>query len=571
MKNFIFILFCLSAQLIIAQNSLPEHRLLRRKTTVVPAQKHPSEAQQTNNSVRIRTAAGQKTATDLPARVDPLVTPINRWHQYSVPYWNQTPIIDGEHCPAGCVALSQAQVMHYWRHPQQGEGEHTYNDSTGCRQILYANFADRQYEWDKMLFEYLDGEYTGKDAERVSQILSDCGISVDMRYGRENSGARPVMHPISLVNYFKYSKSTQIYFRDLYTTDEITTMLKQELAAGRPVLISAYNSNGGHAFVIDGYNEDNWFHIMVGNPGGAEDGWTSLECMAGSHDEYDYTISPETGINLLQIFIMGIKPRSEDPEQETHIYTMQGIKANTTKARRNESLEICVQDLANIGYNLHEDSVAVMLLKDGQICDTLYTYNRTFALEEVDDTAYTDTIQISLNAQIPAGEYQIQPMFRDQETWIPVRTTLGIPNYLLCSVSNGDIELSSDTTKTAWLELTDFDMPDLLVNAQAPDFSFTLKNHNVESTGRIYFLMEPTNEEYKPFYIYRQGYTLGANEERTYRVHIKKISAPKTGEYRLRVQYNNNLMSDEMIDMLDEDEPKYISILHSGIFQLADK
>ena len=567
MKKFFFILFCLSAQVLSAQHLMPEHPLLQRKNTIVPAKKQQAPMRVSHTPLKTT----DKQEENLPPRVDPLVAPINRWHQYSAPYWNHTPIIEGEHCPAGCVALSQAQVMHYWRHPAQGEGEHSYDDSTGCKQILYANFANSHYEWDKMLYEYPEGEYTYEDAERISQLLSDCGISVNMRYQSNASGARTVMQPIALVNYFKYSKAAQIYFRDFYTKKEITTMLKRELAAKRPVLISAYNQSGGHSFVIDGYNEDDWFHIMLGNPFGEGDGWTSLECMTGDHDEHDYTLSPETGINVLQMFVMGIQPKGAEPEPETHIFAMEGMRAKTTSAIRGEAMEIIVQELANIGCNMHNDSVAIMLTKNEQIIDTLYTYNRTFELEEVEDTAYTDSMQIIISTKIPQGEYRIQPMFRDHGTWYPVLCNTGIPNYLLCSVGTQEVELSSDSLKTAWLELTDLDMPDLLINAQAPDYSFTLKNHNAESTGRIYFRMEPTNEAYEPFYLYQQGYTLAADEERTYNVNIRKIYAPKTGEYRLRVLYNNNLMSEEQIELLNDASPIYVSILHDNIFQITKK
>ena len=555
----------MSVQVLSAQYLMPEHPLLQRKNTIVPAKKQQEQLR--INRTLLKTTDTQDE--NLPQRVDPLVAPINRWHQYSAPYWNHTPIIEGEHCPAGCVALSQAQVMHYWRHPAQGEGEHSYDDSTGCKQILYANFANSHYEWDKMLYEYPEGEYTDEDAERISHLLSDCGISVNMRYQSNASGARTVMQPIALVNYFKYSKAAQIYFRDFYTKKEITTMLKRELAAKRPVLISAYNQSGGHSFVIDGYNEDDWFHIMLGNPFGEGDGWTSLECMTGDHDEHDYTLSPETGINVLQMFVMGIQPKGAEPE--THIFAMQGMRAKTTSTIRGEAMEIVVQELANIGSNMHNDSIAIMLTKNEQIIDTLYTYNRTFELEEVEDTAYTDSMQIIINTKIPQGEYRIQPMFRDHGTWHPVLCNIGIPNYLLCSVGTQEVELSNDTLKTAWLELTDLDMPDLLINAQAPDYSFTLKNHNAESTGRIYFRMEPTNEAYEPFYLYQQGYTLAADEERTYNVNIRKIYAPKTGEYRLRVLYNNNLMSDEQIELLNDASPIYVSILHDNIFQITKK
>lgn len=569
MKKIIFILFCLSAQLLSAQYLLPEHPLLQRKNNIVPARKPQQQTQLRISRTPQKTT--DKQDKNLPQRVDPLVAPINRWHQYSAPYWNHTPVVDGEHCPAGCVALSQAQVMHYWQHPANGEGEHSYEDSTGCKQILYANFANSHYEWDKMLYEYPEGEYTNEDAERISQLLSDCGISVNMQYQSNASGARTVMQPISLVNFFKYSKATQIHFRDFYAKKEITLMLKHELAAGRPILVSAYNQNGGHSFVIDGYNENDMFHIMLGNPFGEYDGWTTMECMAGDYKEYNHVQSPEIGMNLLQMFVTGIRPRGSQSENETHVFAMQGIKAKTTKAARGEGMEILVQELGNIGYNMHNDSVAIMLTKDERIIDTLYTYDRTFELEEVEDTAYTDSMLVTINKEIPTGEYRIQPMFRDNGTWHPVLCNTGVPNYLLCSVGNTKIELRSDTDNTAWLELTDLNIPDLLINAQVPDFSFTLKNHNTESSGRIYFFMEPIKEGYESFYLYQQGYTLGANEEQTYRVNLKKVYAPKTGEYRLRVLYNNNLMSSEQIELLDEDEAIYVSIMHDNIFQIAKK
>ena len=582
MKSFLLclVLSCWCGQWTIAQNALPQHQLLKRKTDGLNLRmvRHapPPKSEKAVPAYRKAKRKGNAAPEEaLPKRVDPLVAPINRWHQYGPPYWNMTPTIEGEHCPVGCVALAQGQVMHYWKHPAQGEGEHTYNDSTGCGQVLTARFCDHQYEWNKMRFEYKEGTFTEEEAQPMELLLSYCGISVDMEYRRDASGAASVMQPISLTSYFGYGREAQIHFRDFYTREEITEMLKRELAAGRPILISGYNERTGHAFVIDGYNEDDWFHVMLGNPDGAGDGWTSLECMNGEHAEYDYTLSPESGMNLLQIFITGIHPKHIPAEglAETHVYAMGGMTALNTQADHGDTLAVCVSNLANVGYNLHTDSVSLMLVQNGNIVCPLYTYDRIFDLEEIEDTAYTDTLHFTIAPDVEKGDYELRPMFRDEGgVWKAVRCCTGTPNYLLCHIDDSCIKLSSDTAQTATLTLVDIDIPDLITNGSAPDISITVKNNNAEATGRIYFLMEPTVEGRDSFYLYKQGYTLGADEVRTYRFCTKKIYAPKTGEYRLHILYENNLLRDEqMTELTSEDQPIYVSVLHSSVIQLAKK
>ena len=561
----------------------PEHHLLERlaRRPVVAQEKRKSSTLKkgddapvgmamARNSMAMARKTGQRSA--LPARVSPLLDGINRWHQYSAPYWNMTPVVDGEHCPAGCVALAQAQVMHYWRHPEVGEGSHTYIDSLGCGETLTADFAHR-YEWGKMLYEYNEGEYTDEAVVPMARLLSDCGISVNMRYTPTASGAQAVMQPISLTSYFKYDKGVQLHIRDFYTREEMTAMLKTELAEGRPVLISGYNYVGGHAFVIDGYNEEDWFHIMVGNPQGEGDGWTSFECMIPGYAERDPSITPESGFNLLQLFVTGIQPDTSTSAtgKDYHLFAMEDIAAIDTHASLGEGMSICVSQLANVGYNLHGDSVSVMLTCDGEIVRPLYTYDRAFALEEIEDTTYTDTLTISISPAISKGEYAIIPMFRDNGEWQQVRTSTGVPNYLLCNVDDDGVTLASDTANTAFLTMDDISIPDLIVNGTVPDVSITLTNHNAESYGRIYFLMQPIDEEGQPFYLYNQGYSMDSGETRTLHFQNKKIYAPKAGEYRLRIMYENNILSSSLTELTDEDSPLYVAVLQASAIQIARK
>lgn len=567
------ILFLLCWQMTIAQTPLPPHQLLERLTRrpIVPAR---NEGSQAPSAVPTRPSAKKApVSSSLPSRVEPLLANINLWHQYGPPYWNMTPILDGQHCPVGCVALAMGQVMHYWHHPTWGEGSHTYIDSLGCGETLTADFGAHHYDWSKMLYEYDSRTYTDEEAAPMAQLLSDCGISVNMKYRASESGARSVMQPIALMSYFRYDRGAQLHYRDFYSREEITHMLKTELAAGRPVLTSGYNYNGGHAFVIDGYNADDWFHIMLGNPGGEGDGWTTLDCMNGDHDEGDPSLDAESGLNLVEMFVTGVQPCDAPSAtgKEAHLYAMEGLSTTTPQVARTETIKLRVAQLANIGCNLHHDSVTVMLTQDDHIVERLYTYQRTFALEEVEDTCYTDTLTFPIAPTVAKGDYHLMVMYRDQDTWTEVRTNTGIPNYLLCHVDDEAITLANDTDHTAFLTMEDLDIPDFIIHGTAPEVAITLTNHNAESSGRIYFLMEPTNGEDASFYLYSQSFYLAAEETQTYNFRRKKIWAPQTGEYRLRIVYDNNLLASELMELTDPEQPIFVTVQLPNHIQIAQR
>lgn len=549
-KIVIFLLLFLSAHFLMAQ------RLIRRTS------RHYVEAQ------------------NLPDRVAPMLR--DDWHQYP-PYNSMCPLDSiGRQCIVGCVATSMAQLMRYWEWPQQGMGHHEYEDVEGCGQKLSANFAEHVYDWGHMLDEYVDGNYTRQEQDAVSLLGLDCGIAVNMRYGFVTSGAHTVYQPMALVNYFRYDSGAQLYFRDFYSLAELTLMMKKELAEGRPILTSGYNSNGGHAYVIDGYNEKEEFHIALGLGEHYGDGWTSIPNMTPCQPEWYDLGSPENGMNILQMFVMGVLPnnRPEATGVERHNYAFQCLRAVADDAdshpvyRRNE-VALTVHDLANVGWNLHNDSVAVMLKQNGNIVCPLYVYNHDFLLEEVDDTAYTETLTLSIPDNVADGAYTLVPMYRDNALdggaeWREARTSTGTPNYLIACVQGGAVTLRSDTLSTAYLTLEDIDIPDLFINSAVQEYSLTFKSHNAEMAGRFYLLMEPLFEGGSSFYLQRQGLTLAKDEVSTRRFRKTKLYAPKTGEYRLHVLYEANLFADELIE-LELPEEKIITVVKASSIQIAQR
>ncbi len=157
--------------------------------------------------------------------------------------------------PTGCVATAMAQIMNYYEFPVTGVSWHTYtHDVHGTQSAI---FQDGNYQWSSM------GNTSGNTA--IAWLMYHCGVSVDMDYDASGSGATSVDVPMAMANYFKYDQSIDYVRRADYTDPNWILLLKTELDAARPVYYSGHSaSSGGHAFVFDGYDATDKFHVNWG-------------------------------------------------------------------------------------------------------------------------------------------------------------------------------------------------------------------------------------------------------------------------------------------------------------------
>ncbi|NTW34294.1 MAG: hypothetical protein HGB12_17025, partial [Bacteroidetes bacterium] len=162
----------------------------------------------------------------------------------------------GGKCYVGCVATAMGQVMYYYRYPNQGQGSHSYYSNYGN---LSVNFGTSTYDWNAMT------NSCDISNSAIAKLLYHCGVSVDMNYAPDASGAYMDDAKDALKNHFKYSSNIQIADKDSYTSTAWENLLKNELDNKRPVLYSGDDVNdGGHAFVCDGYQGTNYFHFDWG-------------------------------------------------------------------------------------------------------------------------------------------------------------------------------------------------------------------------------------------------------------------------------------------------------------------
>ena len=194
----------------------------------------------------------------LQREVTPLLT--STWSQGV--YYNElcpydtTSVYSNDHVPTGCVATAMAQVMKYWNHPAQGTGSHSYNHPDYG--IQSADFGATTYDWSSMPNSLASGNIA------VQTLMYHCGVSVDMNYGPNGSGASSSEAAGALRTYFGYTPSLDFAEKADYTDSGWKQLLKDELEAERPVYYRGTGPAGGHAFVCDGYEGTDHFHFNWG-------------------------------------------------------------------------------------------------------------------------------------------------------------------------------------------------------------------------------------------------------------------------------------------------------------------
>ena len=110
---------------------------------------------------------------------------------------------------------------------------------------------------------------------------------------------------VALKQYFDYSSTTTYKDRSLYSYANWIELLYNELAQGRPMVFSGQSTGGGHAFVCDGYQSEDYFHINWGW-GGQSDGYFKLSVMNPKEQGIGGS-SSDDGFNFGQGAIVGIQ------------------------------------------------------------------------------------------------------------------------------------------------------------------------------------------------------------------------------------------------------------------------
>ncbi len=382
--------------------------------------------------------------------VEPLVT--TKWNQ-DAPFNNFAPEYTDDNnntqrCATGCAATAMAQIMKFHNWPEQGVGHYSYeHQSFGT---ISSNFSEHVYDWTNMIDRYNNGEYSNVQADAVALLMKDCGVSLNMNYGPV-SGASIYSYTPAFKNYFRYSSRT--VNRSGCETAEFTRIITDELQEGRPIIYCGTGEDGGHAFVVDGYDTNYFLHVNWGW-GGYSDGYFDMNYM----DPTGLGIGGGSGAFKWNQGIVLARPLKDGVEPYEFIQQLCFVLFNDVQggifceqempANKGDVVTILLRNTANLSGESFFGSLNVGVFDDSGALVTMgneerIENNNGELLEFQSGSLYSVDLPMTLNtAGIADGNYIVRAMSKaNGNVWRKFAST----DCLNMTVADGKVSLVSPT------------------------------------------------------------------------------------------------------------------------------
>lgn len=382
-----------------------------------------------------RTAASSASS---PARspIAPLIA--SHWDQRA-PYNNLCPEINGEKTVTGCVATSMAQLMYYHQWPE-GSSEAVPGYTTSTAKIVQDDLVPTQFGWSSMTTTY-SSDAVGTAADEVAKLMKYCGWALNMDYGTDVSSAYSEAIPDALKTYFGYDGGVRHAYRRCYSYMEWVDLIYSELANNRPVALGGQSMGGGHSFVCDGYDTDDYFHINWGW-GGDSDGYFRLSLL----NPYEQGIGGSStldGFSFGQNAVIGIQPPVSG--NKDYCLSLEGLRLSSSTSTSQTFTRNGEGNFTDIAlyfqvYNYHYGSnsfdYAVQLVDaNGNAVHTLSESTQKMSWD--DSNTNKNLTALSIPSTVSDGTYYIKVMSRPTGTaaW---QECFDGDRYQLTAVISGD-------------------------------------------------------------------------------------------------------------------------------------
>lgn len=394
--------------------------------------------------------------------VEPLVT--TKWNQ-DAPFNNFAPEYTDDNnntqrCATGCAATAMAQIMKFHNWPEQGVGHYSYeHQSFGT---ISSNFSEHVYDWTNMIDRYNNGEYSNVQADAVALLMKDCGVSLNMNYGPV-SGASIYSYTPAFKNYFRYSSRT--VNRSGCETAEFTKIITDELQEGRPIIYCGTGEDGGHAFVVDGYDTNYFLHVNWGW-GGYSDGYFDMNYM----DPAGLGIGGGSGAFKWNQGIVLARPLKDGVEPYEFIQQLCFVLFNDVQggifceqempANKGDDVTILLRNTANLSGESFFGSLNVGVFDNSGALVTMgneerIENNNGELLEFQSGSLYSVDLPMTLNtAGIADGNYIVRAMSKaNGDVWRKFAST----DCLNMTVADGKVYLSAPTPNISMVGIGSYD------------------------------------------------------------------------------------------------------------------
>lgn len=384
-----------------------------------------------------------------------------------------------EHTVTGCVATATAQVMRYYKWPTKGIGSNSYLWENGNK-TLSIDFSKSVYDWDNMTETYHNNS-TSTQKNAVAKLMYDCGISCNMNYNlseKGGSGASAFDQVAGLYNHFGYDQGMEHLTRNYYKLADWNAIIINEINNKRPILYRGQGNGGGHAFIIDGYNKEGYFHFNWGWGGNSNGYFVTTALNPG-----ELGIGGGAGgYNYDQGMTIGIQP-AQETSTPSHEITSDGILISEDATN---GFIISSTRIINYNWNTTSFSVAFQFesLSNGTIQRIQFLSNKT-----LDPLYLYNTISYAANnfaLYLNDGEYKVSLVVKPSttSTWEAMPTLIGAAKYVYMTVSDGIAsQVKYDPTSVPDLLATGFELNDELYVNRVASLKAQVKNNGAEYYG----------------------------------------------------------------------------------------
>lgn len=483
--------------------------------------------------------SGAVTYSNAPAQEFAPIAPICRtqWNQ-GAPYNNDCPNDNGGKTVTGCVATAMAQVLRVYEYPTKCSGGEFSYDWNGGNRTLSLNYDNIAFDWSKMKDTYKSND----DATEVAKLMYAVGVAAQMNFSSSASGTSGMKMAQGLARNFGYDNTLTYAQREWYTLDVWQKMIYDVLATGYPVYYDGANpdNSAGHAFVVDGYQSNGFFHLNWGW-GGLSDGYFLLSALDPSAQG---TGGSTAGYDRAQGAILGLKKGAETTAKNAPLvfFAQESFNCDVETATLGTSVKFQV-GAGNAGV-YSGTCITVPRFQLAIICEDIATGELKYLRSgsNVDNIEPFQGIWGYLNvsmtkSKFPVGKYtaKLAVYNTNSKEYYPVNFPLGVGSTVPFEVKD-DGMIYFGKAETGIAECTTINVPEQIFAGIPFDFSADFVNNSKE-----------------PFYgplvvkLYKQGSASALSTLGTFLVEVdpgQNVSAPCTltipntvseGNYYLKV------------------------------------
>ncbi len=466
-----------------------------------------------------------------------------RWNQGS-PYNNLCPKSGLTPTYTGCVATAVAQVLKTYEYPVKCSGG-TFTYTAGkLKKDITLNFDNITLNWDLMLDDYSVGVPSSAQKSAVANLMYAVGVAGQMNYGTQESGTYGLYMGSGLVRNFGFSNKMSYLMRDWFDLNTWEDKIYNVLKGGHAVYYDGVTSTtpaAGHAFVIDGYQGDGYFHLNWGW-GGTSDGYFLLTAL----DPESQGIGGSTGgYNFSQGAMFDLEPVTEDDEAPLIFYMVNDFTVTPNIIAKGSSVKF----LGNpCNYSLCEFPGVRFCAKFTAQDGTVFYGDGGKLSQNMPQFLSVNDYNCIVPRTLTNGTYIVTPAVKsDGGKYYDVYTRQGGHGELIATVSGSKVTFS--TPQYSNIEAEDINVPSTLYINSAADITATLYNPTDQYyVGGVKGALVTSNNDTDVTTKYQSdaiAVDVAGSTESDMKLRFTLPSTITAGEYKFCIKdYNDNIISE---------------------------